>query len=560
MASGFDAQRQVSADNTTNWGNIGGGAGVASETDVIYQGSASVSRKVTTTLKGFYYLGGTARNMNNDPYKVCLFKVNATNYSALVELRLRLGNATGTWHEWTIFDSTTNYPPTGGWQIVPVNPRISLTTSGTSGSPNWAACDYFATQADFTASSKAENLVLDALDFYNGCYVNGGSSGTPETFQTLIDQDENQGTSGRYGGITTREGIIYAYGKVVVGGSLSAGTVTGVSTYFEDSGKTIIFPDGRFHAGYSGLHLDVSANSTTVVDVAGCAFVGRGFSSGYADGTEGSTDDTRPVADFIGPANLDGTGNIDGCLFDNFASIYIDYNFSGVVTFKNCGTVTNKASLGGDSDNLDGSTFTGSPIAATEAQLYVQDNGGAVDLSDMSFVSGGTGHAIEFQASILSTPTINLNSVIFDGYAASDGSTGNETIYIPKTSGTYTINVFGGTVPTIKTDGATVNVVVNPVDLDITVISATTGAVIPSARVRILADTGGDLTAGDVIIEGLTDGSGKISDTRAYTADQPITGRVRKSSVSPYYKTGNVVGTVVSDAGLAITVSLIDDE
>jgi len=50
MASGFDAQRQVSADNTTNWGNIGGGA-----------------RLSFGIQKGNYYVKGILLSWRNGP-------------------------------------------------------------------------------------------------------------------------------------------------------------------------------------------------------------------------------------------------------------------------------------------------------------------------------------------------------------------------------------------------------------------------------------------------------------------------------------------------------------
>ena len=61
-------------------------------------------------------------------------------------------------------------------------------------------------------------------------------------------------------------------------------------------------------------------------------------------------------------------------------------------------------------------------------------------------------------------------------------------------------------------------------------------------------------------IYNITDGSGNISDTRTYTGNQPISGRVRKGTGAPYYKTMPISGTISSSAGLAITVNMISDD
>ena len=70
----------------------------------------------------------------------------------------------------------------------------------------------------------------------------------------------------------------------------------------------------------------------------------------------------------------------------------------------------------------------------------------------------------------------------------------------------------------------------------------------------------GTITSTFLILEGLTDVNGEITGTYSYTADQPIIGKARKSSASPYYKTGPITGTVDKDSGASITVSLVLDQ
>jgi hypothetical protein len=62
-----------------------------------------------------------------------------------------------------------------------------------------------------------------------------------------------------------------------------------------------------------------------------------------------------------------------------------------------------------------------------------------------------------------------------------------------------------------------------------------------------------------VVLAGLTDGSGQITMSRVFSGDQPVVGRVRKSSSAPYYKTQPLLQEVDSAAGLTFTVQLLPD-
>jgi len=70
--------------------------------------------------------------------------------------------------------------------------------------------------------------------------------------------------------------------------------------------------------------------------------------------------------------------------------------------------------------------------------------------------------------------------------------------------------------------------------------------------------TGTIITTG-VVIDGATDASGLISDTRTHASNQPITGKIRRATGGTLYKTGSLTGTVSSTTGFAATVQLIPD-
>jgi len=98
-----------------------------------------------------------------------------------------------------------------------------------------------------------------------------------------------------------------------------------------------------------------------------------------------------------------------------------------------------------------------------------------------------------------------------------------------------------------------------PIDQDtVTVrVKATTvnGTPLQNARVYITKDVGGD-----VVLSGLTNALGICEDTTyIYTADEDVRGWARKSTSSPFYRTGKVSGTI-SSTGLSMTAVLVLDE
>ena len=126
--------------------------------------------------------------------------------------------------------------------------------------------------------------------------------------------------------------------------------------------------------------------------------------------------------------------------------------FTGM-SFTDCPTITQNSAV------IDGCTFSDSKV--TSATLADLDN-----IANCAFASSGTGHAIEVGGS---ASTITFSGNVFTGYAGSNGSTGNEAIYVNIASGTVTINISGGgSTPSIRTAGATV-VVNNAVDFTFTV-------------------------------------------------------------------------------------------
>ena len=340
-----------------------------------------------------------------------------------------------------------------------------------------------------------------------------------------------------------------------------------------------------------------------------------------------------------------GGGDVDtlqftNCLFTSDSSYYwrfasthdagADLDFSGssvvnaAVTLRSTVTLDGMAFIDCSSFTLNAATLTNCEF--TNTKVTAASPGDADNISDSSFTSGGTGHAIEIAGT---AADITLTGLTFTGYAGTNGSSGNEAIYVNIASGTMSITINGGTTPSIRTAGATVNLILNPVTTTITVTDIIDSSAIQDARVLVLAGATGPLPNDDVvtiansgttatvthtahglstgnkiqikgashaqnngvfsvtvtnantytytmasapgsnpsgtilatgvIIDGLTNASGVISDTRAFASNQAITGRVRKATSGTLYKTGVIAGTIDSASGFSASVQLIRD-
>ena len=147
--------------------------------------------------------------------------------------------------------------------------------------------------------------------------------------------------------------------------------------------------------------------------------------------------------------------------------------------------------------------------------------------------------------------SLDLDNITFDPLAS---------IHIQYTgTGTLTLVNTNGSDCSITSSLTGTIILATQQTLTVTAIDATTSAAVVGARVYLEADTGGDLTAGTVIMNEVTDGSGIATTTHSYTADQPVIGRVRKGTASTYYKTGVLPATLISTP-LNYTALMLKDE
>jgi hypothetical protein len=583
-----------------NWDDIVGGPGSAQTSDSPIQGAEARGRRISNTIRGFSYDTTTPINLSGAGmhvgFWVLIFQPGQINADGI---ELLVGDAStpkaGNWGGF--FFDVAQYPPSGGWIRVWLD--LSKTPNTSGGTYARTALRQFGCEFDMAAvGGSALNCQLDRIDYSTaGLLIHSGTIGSPAVFANFVTTDSGTDTN-RYGVVIPNNGVVFVNARLTIGNS--------TATVFTDSGFALAFANQVLCATtFMGVTIDLQNASTAVNLTSGSIRSGGTITKGdfLVTGTAGVLNMYGVNLSSIRAFTFNSkTSLLDGCSISS----------SGAITAASAFTMTN-AQIS----------------KCTDASAIIWNIANDIDttVDTVAFTSGGTGHAIEFGTS--SPTTMTLTNITFSGYAGTNGSTGNEAIWIRRTTGTVTINVQGGSTPTYRTDGATV-IINNTVTLSVTVKDSISQAVLTGARVYLEAATGGPLpynasvsitrsgavatvthashglttgnqvkilgavqseyvgvhtitvltastytfavagtpttpatgtiTATSVILYSVTTGTGIIEDTGFnFSSDQPVLGRVRKSSGTPLYKTFTFTGTIRT-TGLTQTAFLERDD
>lgn len=147
--------------------------------------------------------------------------------------------------------------------------------------------------------------------------------------------------------------------------------------------------------------------------------------------------------------------------------------------------------------------------------------------------------------------TLTADNIVFDERVSIHVQyTGSDTLNWINANGS---NASIGSV----TGGGTINFQ-EAVPIVITVRDVTSNLPVQDARVYLTASSGGDLPNGTVLVNDTTNASGQVSTSLVFTSNQPVSGRVRRGSVPPFYKPSAISGTVTS-SGFSPTIFMVGD-
>jgi len=371
------------------------------------------------------------------------------------DVKLDMQSTTNNYKQFTVATSTDK--AIGGNFVASAIDFINKGTStGTFAPANFAVTRIIVDNSSSGNIRSVINNWIDAMYFGPGHTVSGTTTGD-ELFKEAAVVDEL--AANQYGVMWNYNGIIYSQGDIDLTGTaltsdsetlVFVDTINGYDTYnFDISGTATFKNTGIIGAGTIDFNLD--ASGATAFSMTG------GFLTSCKALTliDGQTFDDVVLNSC---ATSSVANDPDGCT----------WNTSGLITIETNGSLTNCT--------INQSTSTES---VTTASIEV--------LTGNTFISDGSNHAV-----ILTS--IGDGSMDWDnqlsGYASSDGSTGNEGVYVNVGSGNLTINVASGaSTPSIRTAGATVTVVAGAVTVQVRVVDSE-GGNIENANVMIRAADG----------------------------------------------------------------------
>lgn len=278
------------------------------------------------------------------------------------------------------------------------------------------------------ATTRFANFVVDAYDIGTGLTFTGSTVSDSLFLEAFNAQDAT-----KIGILQNNNGIIFCQGNLEFDGTSQ--------TSF---GETMVFTDTVLDSGFGYSLLFTGSHTLTNTTITTSGGVSYTFDS------TGATSFSMSGGALSGISTLDfgASDSVSGVVISNGTAVNIANDPTGC-NFVNNGVVALSAT--GSLTDCIITPSSASSVAVTASNIE--------QLSNCTFNGDGTGHALE--VSSLGDGDLNWTCKA-TGYAATDGSTGNETIFVNVGSGSLTIRVqAGATTPTVRTAGASV-VVASP--------------------------------------------------------------------------------------------------
>lgn len=500
----FNGSGVNSADSTTGWGVVKITAGGGTPSVAVADGQIEGNGAVTTTVSGkriILYVDVGAGNELNFPATVFSNKQLIYIWGNFLAPTLLNSAANGgfgvfmdsnapssnQYHLWYVYGND-NYA--GGWRRFALDPREPHSVqAGTA--INYSAIRYIGLFAETTSTARFDNLIVDAIDVGYGLRVTGST--TNSLMSELLAWEQ-----------TNRKGVFTALNDDLTAqelkGRIDIGSTTEAVNVLDNGGK--VFLSNPFYYDSTGTKTPSCPQNSFGFQFAGTT--GTQIANfGTKVGTSGGRDGTTFVGN--GDYNLDIVANqatyeqvnFYGCQFELFAGgvnlqsashevMGCNFTQCGLITLSANATVTESLFVETNRVTLNGATMSDCRFINSTSSSALLVGSSVSTISDLIFTSSGTGHAIE----ITGGTTHTLNNITFNGYAASNGSTGNEAVYVNIPSGSVTIN--SDSALSYRTAGATVTVVAGQKTLTISNVVAGSDVVILSAgTTTVLSDNDG---------------------------------------------------------------------
>jgi hypothetical protein len=516
-------------------------------------------------------------------------------------IRLLIGNTSANYRYWYV--DGNDFFPYIGWECIAIETdNAVVAATGSQGSPSSTKQDFGVIFNCKINIGKGNPMAVDAVRWGRTITVTLGDSGGYATFAGIAAY--NDSINNRFGQF---QGISGGY---QLQGRLLFGVTGGNAVDSRDSNVSIVTAISRkVAASFNSIEIQ-NASSNIAWDAivwSALGTVSRGTLIVTDNATVSITNSAfTNLSTFALLSNTVFTGNtMRGCDTVTGAGA----NLSGskflvpIVAADTSAVVWN---VNTDTDGkFDGCTFSKGANAHHAIELGTSAPT-SITLRNVNF-SGFTNSVGDSAAPIhvkATEGTVTITVIGCTGISASGYKSAGATVNIVSSAVTATITVKNTAVPPVAIQSAMVNIIAaagGPFPSDVTVTgisnSGTTATVthnshgmatndkVQIAGASLWQNNGvftitkindnsysytmpsapgssptGTIKATFVVLNGLTDSNGQVTMTRSFTSSQPFTGRVRKSTSAPYYKTADLIGTVDSDAGWTGTVQLVLDQ
>jgi hypothetical protein len=568
------------AEIVTGWAAYGGGAaGLGTGADLSFQGNLAVDKAVSSADKGQYFDNGSGITL---PAGAHVFVWLANGTPGISDILANKGasiliGTSGTAYCQYHVEGNDTYGAAG--RIARCYPVDYATRNGNTSAPAYRTVtgspgvnpQVFGGGLKTTATAKGANSAIDAIRYGTGMYITAGDSSTPATFTGAAI--ENDTLSARWG-ICTKVGPTFEIqGRFVIG--QDSGKVP-TAAYFEDaSGNTVLFLDTPHVAdGFNQIIID---HESTVFNLTNITIKQE---IRYPSGG------TRKGRLVFNNANI--TSELISCTFDGFGIIQfragviasncifrgtdkitlsgatlinctIDKNISttavltedtiGAALVSGCNFISNGTGhgleIGGSAANMTLTDDTWVGYASMDGStgneaVFINIDSGSMNLT----INGGTIPSIRTAgvsvtviagavAASVNVKNIEENNIQDANVLLQTASGGpfpfNVTITIANSGTTATVtHVAHGMASNDKVVIKGASHQANNGVFTITKINDNSYSYIMNSSPG--SNPTGVIKVWFVILSGFTDINGNITMSRVFPSDQPVSGRVRKSS------------------------------
>lgn len=592
MALAVDAGATVKMTLHTNNDNEGNWTGTDGPDtyNILIQGTNSESWLVSKNASETGVLA-VGRDVSGTGNHVNIWMMsNLTQY--LTSIKVQLISTAGNYREYTIATSALQ-DVTGEFHCFALN----IAGGAQTGTFVPASLSSISIIVDNSTSGNIRSVINNWIDaiYYGRGLTFDGSDTADKMFSEAAALDEL--TANKYGVMIEVDEQIFIQGDIIFDDNGSANTQT-------SDGENVVFTKKTNTTNTYRLHL-IGSNNTVVfintnisaTDTARFGFdssgtvgsfdmTGGGFKK--ASSVDFKTGQTISDVNFTECGEVDTNGaTLDGC---NFISTIEDTTGALIVNSDTEGEACDNLSFSGYAANgrhavyvaagvtefdMDNWTFD-DPNNTTDYALYWAGAAGTLTvnaLNGTNLVTAGCEAAVGGTVSVVANPvTLQLNVTdittgdpisaarCFVLVSNGDNFPYNASVTITGSGTTATVTHADhgySTGANVNIQGASPDVYNGCYSITSTGLSAYTYTA--SENIGTSPATG-TITVTTALINNITNASGVASDTRTYGANQAITGRVRMSTNSPYYKQTPVSDTVDKTTGKSINIQMISDE